>query len=263
MATQLSHYLSTHPGLEQSTGGASHLMHTDPAEGFFGRMSATKFAEAKGKILLGAQFNGTGYNATDETQTLASGTIAPAAGGLLWTTAASSTAVVSRGTRTVTPAAGQYWKAVMRVQSTTAATCGIYLGISAVTTTPFTNTTDMVSIFCPNNSAALTARVRGDSGTAADNTSFVTSNTGTTGAVSLTNTTDIELGIEFYFGATAAASWGRFWVNGYPTPFTSAQITQLFAILTTPVALTVHRAVQGDGSSRTATMQFFFAEVDR
>lgn len=261
----LDNYVGQAPGREKA-GRAIDRLRVDPTEGFLGYLPANPLAKARSWVPLGSQFEGDSYLLADETQTLASGSIAMAAGGLLITTAASSTAVVTKGTRTYTPAAGQYWKAVTRLQSTTAATCGVLFGFDlASSTTPFTDDTDMVVIRCPNNSAALTGRVRGNSGTAADNTTWVTSETpgAALAAVSLANTTDMELGVEFYLGSTLATCWGAFWVNGYRTPFTAAQLVQLFAILTTPPAMTRFLSIQGDGTGRTATVQFMLGGCSR
>ena len=259
----LDFYVNQHPGLE-SVGRATDRLRVAPQEGFLGFMPLTYMGLARDCVALGCQYYGHGWDAADETQTLNSGTIAASANGLLFTTAASSAEVVTRGLRTYTPAAGQYWKAVTRLQSTTAATCGLFFGIAAADTTPIaSDPTDMVALRCPNNSAALTARVIGNGGTAADQTTFVTDAAGTMAAVSLANTTDMELGVEFYIGSTAALSWGAFWVNGFRTAFTAAQITQLFAMLTTPQAMTRYLAIQGDGSARTATVQYVMAQVTR
>jgi len=252
-------YLSTKPGKER-WGRVSDRLKVHGSEGLWGNMPFNQISRASRFTSLGCQFDGTGYNTTDEVQTLASGTIAPAAGGLLFTTAASTTAVVTRSTRTVTPATGQTWKAVVKVASTTAATCGVLLNLAAVSTTPFTNTTDMIQIHCPSNSAALTATVRGNSGTAATLTSFNIAGAAA-GAVSLVDVTNKELGIEFYIGATAAECWGLWWIGEVSTPFTAAQIVQLFAMMTTPAALARHFSVLPDGSARTVTVQYLMANV--
>lgn len=248
-------YVNVHPGREQS-GPAIDMLKVARSEGFLGLLPANNLAMMRSWVPLGTQFFGHGYQIDDEVQTLNSGTIAMGAGGLVFTSAASSTEVNTRGARTILPATGMYFETCVQLASTTAATCGVFLGICNVDTTPIaSDPTDGVWITCSNASAALTASVRGNSGTKSDQTTF-NIGTATLTAVSLVDVTNMELGIKFYIGATAAASWGEFWINGFPTQFTAGQITQLFAIMTTPPQVTRYLGLQADGSARVVTVQY-------
>lgn len=248
-------------GLELQSGVISRLRVPDN-DLSFGGLAANDYARARGSVPL-AHFTGENYIAAMRTETLASGTIAMGVDGLLFTTAASTDAVVSASKRTVTPAGGMYYKKVVRAQTATVTTTGLRVGLFSTTTTPFTNVNDLVCIGNPTAaSAALTATVRGNGGAAADLTSFVTDNNGTTGAVSRVAATDMELGFEFYVD-TVTTSWGNWLVNGYKTPFSAAQITQLVAILTSPPAMYDIDAILPDGSARTGIFQYSFAHSMR
>lgn len=259
MRLELDYFVDSHPGLEQG-GPVTDRLRISPSEGFLGYFPLNLWAMARSWKPLGCQYAGHSFEVLDHTQTLNSGTVAMGAGGLVFTTAAASSETVQQSKVTYTPAAGQYWKGAWKVASTTAATCGLVLGFCATgDTSPIaSDATDGVWFNVGSASAVITARVRGNSGTASDQATFVVSNDPATAyaAVSLVDVTDMELGMEFFFGSTAALSWGAFWVNGYRTPFTAAQVTQLFAILTTPPALARYEGILGDGSARVATFRY-------
>lgn len=258
----LETYVSTHPGLEQSQP-CTHRLRIASSEGFFGMMPANDYAWCGGNVLPMSRYNGFGYNTADVTQTLASGSIAQSTNGLLVTTAVSTTAVVSRSNQTLTPAAGYFYKKIVEVQLATAATTGFMMGVMQVTTTPFTAPNNGAWITSPNNSAALTAAVRGNGGTQADITSFITSSAGASGAVSQVDATNMKIGIEFFIGASAALSWGGWWVNGFRTAMPTAQLTQLFAMVAGAQPLCSLISVQGDGSARTGIFKFDLGYADK
>lgn len=268
MALDFDCRVPTRPG-QETVGSVTDRMRIAPSEGFFGYMPRNDYARAKQCIALGSQFSGPGYLSTDEVQQIVGASITPGAGGLVFTTAADTVEIFSRSARTVVPAAGQYWKAVARIASTTAATCGFIFGFATVDTSPIaSDPTDMMCIRCPSNSAALTARVKGNNGTAADLTSFQTTArsiaAGTPTAVSLVDVTDMEIGVEAYIGSTDALSWGNWWINGFATPFTSAQVTALRDMVdTTPLALSRYIGLLPEGSARVVTVQYCFAQVTR
>ena len=81
----------------------------------------------------------------------------------------------------------------------------------------------------------------------------------------LANTTAIELGVQFFCGATAATSWGRWWVDGVYTDFTAAQLTAL-GVAGAAADAVLQAGIGGtpsDTGTDTITVQYAWAGVDR
>jgi len=103
--------------------------------------------------------------------------------------------------------------------------------------------------------ATLIGTVRTATGASADTGTLAT----------LVDATSIELGVQFFCGADAASSWGRWWVNGESTPFTAAQLTAL-GVAGAAADAVLQAGIGGtpnDTGTDTITVQYAWAGVDR
>lgn len=85
---------------------------------------------------------------------------------------------------------------------------------------------DHVSIWHDTGNGVLLGKVRGNGGTVATDT--------TDTLPTISNATDYEMGIYFFIADSATNSVGWFEVDGTRYRMSSAQMTQLYAILTSP-----------------------------
>lgn len=176
------------------------------------------------------------------------------AGFLMRTGANSGDDTVYRRLCAWTPAASKRVcaRAYLKVDDVTKS--GFFFGICASTTDPInTDASDLVAIRKAPTSASIIGRVNGNSGGAADSATLAT----------MVNDTFIEIGFQFIIGSSAATSAGSFWINGTETAFTSAQLTALFGILTTPPSMYAILACRtGEAASHTITVSDALLEVD-
>lgn len=269
MATDLVGYISTHPGLEQSQR-CSDRVHVNELEGLFGRFGHTWMARQAQKINLLSIGGLAGYQTAPLTETKDnSSTIAFAAGGLRFQTQATPTDnddTCVTGIRAVTMTADKYYGFAARIQVSSAANYGVTLGIvTSGSTELFTaNPTDGVFIIKAKNAATLTARVVENGNAAVDVTSFRTASSAGA-AVSMADATDMELGVIFKAGSTAAKASGWWNIDGYITPFSAAQLTALHTLLnTTAPTLAAQIGFRVNSTTqRNALVQFAEAEGDR
>lgn len=191
--------------------------------------------------------------------------VAMAAGGLVLKTGANigddtlMSSVVSwtpsAGTLTAGVSKPQKIRIRARLQVDDADKVGFFLGLSVATTDPVNaDGTDLIAIRKAPTVATVIGRVKGNNGTARDSGTLAT----------MADNTDIELVLHADIGSTAALSSGSFWVNGTQTKFTSAQVTALYDMLTTPQAMYAVLGIRtSDTNSRTLTTQDVLIEVDR
>jgi hypothetical protein len=158
-----------------------------------------------------------------------------------------------------TPATGKWYGMVARIQVSHATQIGFRLGFGNSQALPFTTDyTDFVGISKAITSANVLGRVRGNSGTAAD--------TGTLGAI--VADTEIEVGFCCFLHATTQEGYFTYKTATADAPtvtaFTSDQLTQLAAILTTPPTCYWNIHCTGTtGQNRTMTVTSFMAGGDR
>ena len=154
-----------------------------------------------------------------------------------------------------TPAEGKLVVMAARMRVSAITGIGFSVGIGNTQVQNFTTDfTDQVMIRKAILSADVYGRVRGNSGTAADTAAAL----GT-----MVNDTEIEVGLWFKLGSTAALSQGGFLYGGTFTNFTDDQRTQAFAILTSPPSayFTVN-ATGVTGTTPTMTVTAGICQVD-
>lgn len=269
MATDLIAYVPVKPGLESSQRVHDRLEISD-VEGLFGHFGANHFARQAQKVNLIAIGGINGYQSGTVTQTRDnSETTAILAAGLTYTTNASpadNNDMADTGLRAVAMAADKWHVMAARIKVSSAANLGLTMGIvtSSATEIASANPADGVFIIKAKNAATLTGRVVENTNAAVDVTSFRTASS-TGAAVSMADATDMELGIAFKAGTTAAKAAGYWYINGYITPFSADQRTALHAMLnTTAPTLAAQLGFRVNGTTqRTAVVQFCEAEVDR
>lgn len=139
----------------------------------------------------------------------------------------------------VTPTTGKWYSMVSRIAVSGATALGFKLGLTTgagAAALPFgTNYTDVVAISKAIASANVVGTARGNSGTAADSS--------TLGVIS---TAEVEVGFAFYLSATVPQGFFSYKTATAESPtitaFTSDQLTQVAAILTSPPTMywTIH-----------------------
>ena len=159
----------------------------------------------------------------------------------------------------VTPTTGKWYGMVARITVSNATGIGFRLGLGTAAVLPFgTDYTDFVGISKAIASADVYGRVRGNSGTAAQSAA----------ALGVISTTEVEVGYCAYLHATAPQGYFTYKTAAADAPtvtaFTADQLTQLAAILTTPLAMyhTIH-ATGVTATTPTLDVTSFMAGGDR
>ena len=250
-------YNSDRPGHLSSRRCAQYFF---PMEDFIGgKMGANQLAMGLYNDMFPIVGAGEGaYAATAWTVTTngTSAAVASAAtpgGGVLMTAGSTSTYNTNlQSVNYVVPTTARYYGAAFRVQGSSITTSQWSLGLGNSQPLPFT--TDYTDTVCIQKAAltgVITGRVRGASGTAAV--------TGTLDTIA--NATEFMCGFSFYLAATTATPGpqGFFWMNDLTTgfavtAFTSAQLTQLGAILTNYPNMYLNLNITGSAANPTMTV---------
>lgn len=255
---------STYPGRVLIPGGLQHRLRISPDEGQFGGHGCGGFANCEGGITL-INFGPFPYNNFELTETKTnSSTITATAGGIKLQTQATPSDgddVSFKSVRTFTPVAGSSngamrYQMSTRVQVSSAANMGLAVGFvtSSATAVASTAPADGIYFVKAKNSTALVGRTVQNSGTA--------HSTGTLATVA--DATDLVLTVHFEIGTSAATSSGAFWVNGVRTPFTAAQITDIYNMVAgTPTLCAFEGCVVNGTTQRSATVSYCVADIDR
>jgi hypothetical protein len=151
---------------------------------------------------------------------MAAATIAANGAGLLivnGTTQNNDAFIIGKRARTVV--AGKVHTAIARVSLEDVDQDGLWFGFWTAADAEIAQAEPADGIYFESGVtvATLIGTVRTASGTSADTGTLAT----------LTNGTMVQIGVQFACGATAAESWGHWWVDGTLTPFTAAQLTAL------------------------------------
>lgn len=266
MSDNLKLYLPTHPG---PVGSKKILDYSVPIEDVSGAMHpAFQVGALLGKNM--APIIGGGANPNLSTSltvpgcTVTTGGTGDATGysttgGLLMTLASDDNFDMTiDSVLAVTPTTGKWYHMICRMQVSDLDGIGFKIGLTtggSAAALPFgTNYTDVVGFSKPILSGAMVGTVRGNSGTAADTSTLAT----------LADATEIEIGMAFYLTASASTAEGFFEVNGTRTGFSTAQIAQLNAILTSPPTMywTIH-GTGVTGTNPTMTITSFAAGADK
>jgi hypothetical protein len=163
-------------------------------------------------------------------------------------------------TMTVTPTSAKWYSMACRLQISDAVGIGFRIGLGNSQALPFTTDyTDFVGLSKAILSADVYGRVRGNSGTAAQSAAAL----GTMVAA-----TEIEIGMAFYLHATAQEGYFSYKTATADAPtftaMTSAQLTALATILTTPpTSYWIIHATGVTGTTPTITITSFLAGGDR
>ena len=273
MSTQHADHLPLKPGRDSEGIGASHILHVNDAEEQFSRHSARILSGLEGKALSvgwgGPLGDSTGrFTATNDN----SATQAWTDGGLRFQLQAAPSDGDDVGRNTLecqTLAVGKRYKCSTRVQVSSAANLGFSFGFATKATAEVNsaNPADGVFFIKTKSSSALVARVVANSATAVDisGTNFISDANKTLAAPVFADAIDIQLGIEFEIGATAAATFGWWIVNGFKTPFSAAQITALFDMYNTTAAVLcgVYGFRVNSTTQRNGVSSFAWWEIDR
>jgi hypothetical protein len=277
MSRDLQHFIPTEPGRELWPGGAFSRLRVADSEGQFAHHGANWLSRCEKGITL-INFGPVPYSNFELTETKQnSATITGAAGGVLFQTQATPTdgdkvEVISK--RTFVPVAGnpspaqdvpQLTILSARLQVSSAANMGLSMGFvtSGATGIIAANPNDGIFFLKPKNSTGLIARTVQGGGTAHDLASFVTAS-GSSAAFTFTDATDAVLTVKFYLGPTAAQSWGEWWINGIRTPFSAAQVADVFAMVAGAPSLSAHIGFAVNGTTqRSGTVSWAAAETDR
>lgn len=262
MATDLKQYVSRFPGLEQQGAATDRLM-IAPEEGQLGYHSANLAARVFGKQLSMLIAPLEPYSTTIVTETKdnsggGAATITHGAGGTIFNGvgAGADDDATIRSQRTWTLAKSKVYTATGLFQVDTAAKIGVTFGFGTSSVAEYfsANPTDGVYLFKDKTSTALYGRIVQNGAAEVDSAKLA----------DLADATDIEVSVKFCIGNSAALSWGQWWVNGAVTPFSSAQLTALFALMTTPPTLCAQFGVRlGEAVVHSATAQGLWWEVDR
>jgi hypothetical protein len=261
LATDLNFYIDTKPGLEQA-GPASTRLRVTPSEGAFGHLAFNDLSSmVEKRTLMSIGGRGDGYNTTRYTATLDnSSTAAYVASGLRLQTQATPSdnddqVIASNEAHTV--AQDKVWKAVARVQVSSAANMGLVFGVVTAGSTEIYTAApaDGVYLIKAKNAATLVGRVI-ENGQAADDSGTL---------LTMADATDAIIGFEFCAGSTAALSWGSWYINGTRTAFTADQVTAVRTMLaTTPASLQAMVGTRVNSTTqRNAVLQYALVEVDR
>lgn len=162
----------------------------------------------------------------------------------------------------VTPTTGKWYGMVARIQTSAVTGAGIKIGLTTgggAAALPFgTNYTDVVAISKEIADASVVGTCRGNSGTAAASSEFG----------DMVNDTEVEVGFAFYLHATTPQGYWSYKTataeKATITAFTSSQLTQVAAILTSPP--TMYWTIHGTGvtaTNPTITVTSFMAGGDR
>lgn len=209
---------------------------------------------------LGTSLTVPGYTVT--TGGTADATAYSTTGGLLMTLASDDNFDMTLDSAlNVTPTTGKWYSMLARITVSGATALGFKIGLTTGAgdaALPFgTNYTDVVAISKAIASANVVGTCRGNSGTAADSS--------TLGAIS---TTEVEVGFAFFLHATTPAGYWSYKTAAAETPtitaFTSAQLTQVAGILTSPPTMfwTIH-GTGVTGTNPTLNVTSFLAGGDR
>jgi len=279
MPQDLQLYLYTHPGRENWPGGAAHRMRLADQEGKYSHISAFSIGRMVNRETL-MRFGDVFYNNFEYTETKQnSSTIASVGSGIRFQTQGTPTdgdKVEIISNRTFTPISGtlppgdkpSFYIAFARAQVSSAANMGLSFGFvtSGSTGVIAANPADGVFVVKAKNAAGLTARTIQGGGSAHDVTTFNLDNSSSpaTGTVSMVDATFMELGIKFFIGPTAAQSWGEWWINGFRTPMSTAQVADIFAMVAGAPTLAAQLGFAVNGTTqRNAIVDFALAEVDK
>ena len=257
MATTKNDYLSTKP----TNGVIEHQdvrIPTGEAGAYF---AANKAAEMFKKNIMpyigrGNAYTAAQWTATDGGTGDAWAEATTAGGGLLITTPTDDDFNMSlQSVQLWTPAAAKIVSCFARIAVDDADKIGFHIGIGNTQDKPFTTDfTDKVMIQKAITSTDIVGAVRGNSGTAANSAALAT----------CLDATTIDVGFWFKIGTSATVgSAGAFYYNGTFTPFSAAQLVQLFAILTSPPSVYFTIDCTGvTGTSHTLTVVSAECEVD-
>lgn len=267
MATNTIQYFPTHPGANGLISPAD-LHFTTAKNGQPSAPEARIAANILGRLFAKNTFPMVGghdpYTAAHWTVTT-TGTGAAVAdattagGGVLLTAGSTSTFNTNLQSKQIwTPVADKWFTVLARVQTSDITTVGFEFNIGNSQVDPATtNYTDVVGMKMAVGAGTVIGKVRGDSGTQAATGTLYT----------LAAATDAFLGFSFKLNATASSCAG-YWYAGSTiqgatvTAFTSAQLTQLAAILTTPPSMYLNLHAKGSASNPTVTFTSVIAQVD-
>jgi hypothetical protein len=252
-------YVPTHPGKLGVGAFKIRNYHVPPEDGLGAYMAAFPVGSLLNRNAFPTIGGGVPFDINAWTETTGGTGDVPggayattAGGGRLFTLASDDDFDYTIASKQVlTPASGQYWTMGCRFHVSAATGVGIKLGFATAAALPFgTNYTDIVGFSKDIASADLKAVVRGNSGTQSASAALAT----------VADNTEVEVGFYAYIHATSPH--GAFFVNGTETRMSSAQLTQLAAILTTPQSmyLTVH-GTGVTGTNPTITVTSLVAEV--
>lgn len=265
MAKDLFAYVNQHPGRERSGEATSRLM-ISPEEGVLGHQPENIYAAVKEShplLTMGGMFP---YVAGEYTETKDnSSTILRGADGIefkLQATPSDNDDVTVTGLAKRAIAAGKVMSFAARIKVSSAANLGFKLGfVTSSETEIFTaDPADGVFLSKAKNSANLLGRVTENAQAADDSGTLAT----------LADDTEIEVGFQCMPGATAATTWGFWYVKTAAgvltkTTFTAAQLTALYTLVaTTPPTLAAVVGCRVNGTTqRTGTVNYAFGSIDR
>jgi len=180
-----------------------------------------------------------------------------AGGGLLITTPSDDDFNMSlQSIQLFTPAASKRMTCYARFAVDDADKIGFAIGLGTTQVLNFTTDfTDKIVLQKAITATAMVGAVRGESGTAANSATLAT----------VTDAGIVQAGFSCVIGSSAATSSGVWIVGGVGVePFTAAQLTQLFAMLTTPQSLYFTINCTGvTGATHTLTVISAICEVER
>lgn len=258
MAKTIQNSVGTHPGLAAVVGTEAALR-TNDAAAQYAHMPAHFVSQGAQTIqLLDINWNAP-YVAAHYTETLDnSGTFAPAAGGMVFTFGnAQNNDAFAISKRAHTLAQDKVFTCIARVALADADADGLWFGFWTAADAEIAQAEPVDGVWLESGAAVATliGTVRANSGTSADTATLAT----------LSNATAVEIGFQFVAGASAATTWGNWYVNGTATAFTAAQITALAAMLaTTPASLICGiGGTPNDTDTDTVTIEYAWGGVDR
>ena len=262
MATEVIAGLPKLPFLDQAGVRSASKAHFAPQDPIVAYMPANHAAAMLYKNCAPNIGGGTLYDANAWTVTTTGTSAAAAAattagGGVLLTCGSTSTFYSGlQSKQLITPSSGLVLADAARVQISHATQAGFWFGFGNVQADP-TNTdyTDFIGFYKAPGAATMVGKVRGNAGTSAATSTLLT----------LVAATEYRIGYVAYIHATS--QWGYFWVETggtvTQTAFTSSQLTQLAAILTTPPSMAFTRfGVGTTGQTPTITFTSAFGSID-
>lgn len=279
MPQDLQLHINPTPGREVWPGGAAHRLRLADAEGKYAHLSAFSAGRLFNRTTF-IRFGDIPYNNAELTETKQnSSTIAASGAGVRFQTQATPTdgdKVEIISLRTFTPVSGSLppadkpamYIAFAKAQVSSAANMGLSFGFVTAGATGIiaANPNDGIFVVKAKNATGLTARTIQGGGTAHDITTFNLDNSSSpaTGAVNMADATFMELGLKFFIGPTAAQSWGEWWINGFKTPMTTAQVADIFNMVAGAPSLAAHIGFAVNGTTqRSGTVDYAIAECDK